>query len=161
MASDDIYEQLWNRTRELAASNAALREKIVHSPTEPLTLLLEEDFILALLESSPDGIVVCDAQGTLRYFNAATRKFHGLPERPLPPEEWASFYNLYLEDGITLMHKEEIPLFRALNEGAVQDVKMVIAPKGAPARRFSASGRAFFTRDGKKIGAVVVMHEIA
>ena len=44
------------------------------------TELQQEDFVKALLENSPDGIVVCDAHGTLRYFNAATRKFHGLPE---------------------------------------------------------------------------------
>jgi PAS domain S-box-containing protein len=160
MSPSGPYEQLWQRTRDLAASNAALREKIIQTADLLQPILLEEDFIKALLESSPDGVVVCDANGTLRYFNAATRKLHGLPERPLPAEEWAGYYSLYLEDGVTPMSKEQIPLFRALNSGSVSDVKMVIAPKSGQRRRLSASGRAFFDRHGTKLGAVVIMHEL-
>lgn len=155
------YEQLWQRTRDLAAANAALREKIIQTADILQPLLLEEDFVKALLESSPDGIVVCDANGTLRYFNAATRRFHGLPERPLPAEEWANYYSLFLEDGVTPMSKEQVPLFRALNEGAVKNVKMVIAPKNARSRNLVACGRAFFGRDGAKLGAIVIMHEVS
>ncbi|MGZ8901181.1 MAG: PAS domain-containing protein [Limisphaerales bacterium] len=160
MSTSGPYEQLWQRTRDLAASNAALRAKIIQTADLLQPLLLEEDFIKALLESSPDGVVVCDANGNLRYFNAATRRFHGLPERLLPAEGWADYYSLYLEDGITPMTKEQIPLFRALHSGSISNVKMVIAPKSGPPRKFSASGRAFFGRDGTKLGAVVVMHEI-
>ena len=161
MSTSDDYDQLWRRTRDLAVANTALREKIIQTADLLQPLLLEEDFLKALLESSADGVVVCDANGTLRYFNGATRKFHGLPERPLPPEEWATHNNLYLEDGATPMTKEQIPLFRALKEGLINDVRMVIVPKTGRRRKLSASGRAFYGRDGKKLGAVVIMHEVA
>ncbi len=115
----------------------------------------------SVLENVQTGIVVCDAEGVLAFFNRATRAFHGLPEAPLPPEKWAEHYDLYHADGVTRMRTEEIPLFRALKEGVVENTEMVIAPKsGAPIRRLLASGRAIHSDEGQLLGAVVAMHDV-
>jgi two-component system NtrC family sensor kinase len=125
-----------------------------------LSLQKEREFLKAMLDNLADGIVACDEFGKLTLFNKATREFHGLPEIPLPPDQWATHFDLYRADGKTLMPMEEIPLFRAFAGELVQDAEMVIAPKQGKTRILLASGQAFFDGDGKKLGAVVVMHDI-
>ncbi|AFZ14409.1 signal transduction histidine kinase [Crinalium epipsammum PCC 9333] len=124
------------------------------------TLNKEREFLKALLENLSDGIVVCDENGILTLFNRATRKFHGMPQQPLPPEEWAQLYDLYLPDGCTPMQKEDIPLYQALQGKTIRDVEMVIVPRQGKVRIVLASGQAIIDRHGKKLGAVLVMHDI-
>ncbi len=123
-------------------------------------LVSEQLFLNALLENLNDGIVACDAEGKLTVFNRATRNFHGLPEKPLPPEDWAQFYSLFEADGVTPLKKECIPLYRALNEGKVEDVEMVIAPKASQPLSMLANGQSIVAPDGSKLGAVVIMRNI-
>jgi PAS domain S-box-containing protein len=120
----------------------------------------QRKFLNTLLENLTEGVVACDALGTLTLFNRATREYHGLPEKSLPTEEWAEYYDLYLPDGKTRMTMEDIPLFQAFQGERVQNVEMVVAPKDGPKRTLLASGQAFFDAEGKKLGAVVVMHDI-
>lgn len=141
-----MEEEVSLRAKELALAN----QRLYH----------EQAFLRAVLEHAGDGIVACDAEGVLRLFNRAARDFHGLPAEPLPPEQWSRHYDLYLSDGKTPMLKEQVPLFRALQEGIVKDAEMVIAPQGGSSHLLSASGRAITSDDGKKLGAVVVMHDI-
>ncbi len=115
-------------------------------------------FLNAVLENLSEGVVACDAQGTLTNFNRATREFHGLAQKSIPPEEWAQHYSLYKADGVTLMSTEDIPLFRALNGEVVKDVEMIIA---ADVRRtVLCNGQLIFNDQGEKLGAVVTMHDI-
>jgi PAS domain S-box-containing protein len=94
-----------------------------------VALQKEREFLAALVENVSDGIVSCDADGFITLFNGTTREFHGLPAEAIPAERWAEHFDLYLPDGKTLMQKEQIPLFRALQEGFVRDAEMVIAPR--------------------------------
>jgi PAS domain S-box-containing protein len=120
----------------------------------------QQRFLEVVLDSIEAGIVACDANGVLTLFNRATREFHGLPQEPLPPEQWADHYDLYLPDGKTRMGTEEVPLFRALRGEYLHNVEMVIAPKQGPARTLLASGQPLLDRYGQKAGAVVAMHDI-
>ncbi len=114
----------------------------------------------AVLECIAEGIVACDQNGTLAFFNRATREFHGLPAEPIPPQEWASHYDLYEEDGTTPLSHERIPLFRALNGEEVFEQVIVIAPKGLPPRTLLSTGRKLVDSDGNPLGAVVSMNDI-
>ncbi len=147
-----------------ATSDGAHFTGIVRDITERVrakaALQKEREFLTAAFENVSDGIVSCNAEGVLTLFNRATREMHGLPEAPVPAEEWAEHFDLYLPDGKTLMTKEQVPLFRALEEGSVKEVELVIAPKGTMPRRVVASGQAMFDAKGTKIGAVVAMHDI-
>lgn len=120
----------------------------------------EGEFLNALLDNITEGIVACDERGTLTVFNQATRELHGLPEQPLPPEQWAEHYDLYLADGVTRMEMAQIPLFRAFNGEQVRDMEMVIAPRDRPRRVVVCNGRALVNHTGEKLGAVVAMHDI-
>jgi len=120
----------------------------------------EREFLNVLLENLAEGIVACDEHGVLWIFNRATRNFHGLPEQPLPPERWAEHYDLYEADGTTRLSTERIPLFRAFKGEPVRNVEIVIAPKGRPAHTVLCNGQPLITPSGRKLGAVVVMHDI-
>jgi PAS domain S-box-containing protein len=118
-------------------------------------------FLEALLDFASDGIVACDAMGRLVLFNRMAQQFHGLPPEPLPPEEWARYYDLYDGDGMRPLMKEEIPLFGALQGEAVVDREMTIKPRQGTTRSLVANARAIYNREtGEKLGAVALMRDV-
>jgi PAS domain S-box-containing protein len=149
-----------DRLRAEEALRATQKELEARVAERTADLARANEFLKALLENIQDGIVACDAGGVLTLFNRATREFHGLPEEPIPAEQWAAHYDLYRADGKTLLAAEEIPLYRALRGEGVRDGEMVIAPKGGRPRTLLASGQAFYDDRGAKLGAVVSMHDI-
>lgn len=119
----------------------------------------QREFQAALLEHMSEGVVACDANGMLTLFNHAAREFHTIPEEPLPAESWAQHYHLYRLDG-TVMSSSEVPLARAFNGEIIENVEMLIRPPGQTERIVQASGRAMYSRDGRKLGAVVTMRDV-
>jgi PAS domain S-box-containing protein/diguanylate cyclase (GGDEF)-like protein len=135
-------------------------EDITRRKQAEATLEQERVFLKALLENLSEGIVACDDRGILSIFNRATREFHGLPEEPLPPEEWADRYDLFLADGRTRMPVERIPLFRAWRGEVVKEVEIVVAPRNRPRRSLMCNGQIIVTAAGERLGAVVAMYDI-
>lgn len=123
-------------------------------------LIHKQQFLEALLENLSDGIVACDASGTLTLFNAASQTFHGLPAEPVPAERWAEHYDLYGADYAAPMQQAEVPLFRALNGEQVRGTKMRIVPKRGKARVLIASGGPILHPDGHPLGAMIAMRDI-
>lgn len=139
------------RLAELATELAAARDEAVRRNALTETVL----------DTVGVGIVACDAEGRLTMFNRTTREFHGLPADPeADPLDLADRYALFCEDGTTLLTPEQIPLFRALTEGTVDNVVIVIAPAELPARVVRCDGRAMRDPSGQLLGAVVVMSDI-
>jgi PAS domain S-box-containing protein len=120
----------------------------------------QQQFLEAVLESTDAGIVACDADGVLTFFNRKTRELHGLPQTPIPAEQWAGHYDLFLPDGRTPMRKEDVPLFRALQGERVVNDEMMIIPRVGEPKILLASGQPILDKEGRKIGAVVAMHDI-
>ena len=123
-------------------------------------LVKQKVFLDAILDNISDGIVSCDADGNLKYFNRALRELHGVGQKDLPASQWAQYYDLYHADGQTLMKVEEIPLFIALKEGIAKNIEMVVATKGAEPKIIIANGQRMVSTEGKSLGAVVSMHDI-
>ncbi|HEY9734832.1 MAG TPA: PAS domain S-box protein [Trichocoleus sp.] len=156
----DLAQLINLRTAELFQANQKLQREVAERRQVEATLQHEQDFLKAILDNVKAGIVACDAQGILTIFNRAAQEFHGLLEQPLPPEQWADYYDLYQPDGKTPMRQEEIPLFRALQGQTVHNQEMMIVPKQGTPRILLANGKALTTADGETLGAVVVMHDI-
>ncbi len=117
-------------------------------------------FYDAVLECIVDGIVTCDQDGKLTYFNRAMCEFHRLPAEPIPPEEWPNHYDLYEPDGKTPLAHERVPLFRAWKGEEVTGQELVVVAKGLPARTLISTGRKLIDSSGNPIGAVVSLHDI-
>lgn len=134
---------------------------ITESKRAELALAREREFLDAVLENAQDGIVACNEEGVLTQFNRAAREFHGALEQATPAAQWAERYDLYDPDAIKHMRLEDIPLFRAWQGETVSNVEMVIISKADKRpRNILASGRPLYSHDQRKLGAVVVMHDI-
>ncbi len=120
----------------------------------------EKRFTEAVLDNVTDGIVACNATGNLTLFNRAARELHGMSAEPIPADDWAQKYDLFLADGVTSMQKQDVPLYRAYRGEVLQAVEMIVAPHGRPKRRLVVNGRCFTDASGRKLGAVVGMHDI-
>ena len=158
--SEDGLLIYFQDTTETSQLDRQLKAEITKCQQVEATLHQEQDFLKAILNNLQAGIVACDAEGILTVFNQAAKDFHGVPQQPVPPEQWAQYYNLYLPDGKTPMNTEHIPLFQALQGQNVRDVEMMIVPQQGTARILLATGQPIFAANGEKQGAVVVMHDI-
>lgn len=117
-------------------------------------------FTDAVLNNISDGIVACDERGMLSMFNRATREMHGIGQASLPPEQWASHYRLLQLDGMTPMSTDQVPLFRAFQGKPVQGQELVIERADGSKLTVLCAGQAMMDQEGRKIGAVVSMHDI-
>ncbi len=122
-------------------------------------LMRERRFLAALLENLSDGVVACDAEGTLTTVNRATREFHGQGQDAKDPADWVAHFDLYQPDG-TPLRPDRAPLRRALQGEPVVDVEVVVAPRNRPHRLLSCNGQQIVTAEGELLGAVVAMHDI-
>ncbi|MEV4281688.1 PAS domain S-box protein [Actinoplanes xinjiangensis] len=120
----------------------------------------ERTFLQALLDSLDAGVVACDDAGRLTLFNQAVRRLHGVDHGPLVDEAWAQTYKLYAPDGQHILAAEQVPLARAFAGETVQGQHLIIEAASGQPRRFVVNGRPIDTPDGRRLGAVVAMHDI-
>ena len=120
----------------------------------------EQAFLAAVLDNIGEAIVICDANGRLIRFNEAARSLHGLPEHPIPPDQWAGYYDLYHMDGVTPLETSGIPLFRALQGERVRNAEIVVVPKNSEPHYLVCNSQALSDEKGRPMGAVVAMHDI-
>ena len=117
-------------------------------------------FLRALLENMDEGVVACDADGVLTLFNRMTRVFHGLGSAVIPADQWSNYYSLYSADGKNKLKHSDVPIIRVLNGEIINNVEMLIAPKGCQKKIVSCSGRQIINANQEVLGAVVTMHDI-
>lgn len=130
--------------------------------TKKLEIVAKEkqDFLKTILRNINVGIISCDHTGKLTLFNEATRKWHGLPAKDIPPSEYANYYGLYRKDGETPLKTEEIPLLKTLYNGSVKNEEIVIKPNEGPIKNVEITGSQLKDDSGNISGAVIAMHDI-
>jgi len=122
-------------------------------------LYQEEEFLRVLLDTLDEGIVACDAQGRMTIFNRAARLLHGLDDDVEPIGRVPSSRMLRHHDG-TDIEPEENPLLQAMSGERLRNVEIILAPPGGEQRKVSVNGQALVDRDGRKLGAVLAMHDV-
>ena len=120
----------------------------------------QRSFLAAVLESVESGIVACDRQGKLTFFNDAARRIHGLAEAPLHFEHWAEQYHLYRADGVTRLPLDEVPLYRALMGERVEGARVVVMQAGGKRHHVEVTGLPLKDAAGEILGAVISMHDV-
>ena len=123
-------------------------------------LTKERELRDAVLDSLEEAIVVCDEEGNLTLSNRAAREFYGLPETAGNPETWGKSYELSHPDG-TSLDRDEIPLLRALDGERVRSLELLLRANGGERRAVVVNGQPMFDVTGRKLGAVVAMHDIS
>ncbi len=150
---------LLNENRKIIGAVGVNQNISEHKQAEK-ALESERSFLSAVLDNIEDAIVICDGQGRLVRFNESARRLHGLPEQPIPADQWAEYYSLFREDGVTPLSMEQIPLLRALHGERVQNAEIVTVPKQSCPHYLVCSGQALTGEKGEVIGAVIAMHDI-
>ncbi len=143
---------------------ASTIEKPKSQTTNPFTAKAHEGgkelaLLSTLMENLSDGVVSCDAEGKLTFSNRAIREWHGTDIPSIPPEQWSEHFEMYEGDGVTPLKFERIPLLRALKGEQVQNAEITLVSKGKAPRYLSCNADSIYDDDGKKIGAVVIMHD--
>lgn len=81
-------------------------------------------------------------------------------EVTVAPRDWAAAFHTY--DPATRMPLEshQLPMYRALSEGRVEHVEVLISPPGGPERVVCVSAMALYDSTGLVLGAVVKGRDI-
>jgi diguanylate cyclase (GGDEF)-like protein/PAS domain S-box-containing protein len=123
-------------------------------------LVFQQEFLTTVLDTLVEGVMVCDARGSLTFFNRTAATFHGLPEETSTPEQWAVQSNLYLTAGRMQPDAEQSPLNRAFEGEYLDQVELVMAREAGPTRTVLVNGKPIVDDWGNKRGAVVTLHDI-
>ncbi|QED37014.1 PAS domain S-box protein [Antarcticibacterium arcticum] len=127
----------------------------------PHKLFEKEKLLETVLETIDVGIISCNNLGQLTLFNKAARRWHGLPPKEIPREEWAEYYSLYEPDGTTLFKTEDIPLVELLTRGTISKPDMYIKPEKGKPRFITCNGSRIYDEENKLTGAVVALYDIS
>lgn len=120
----------------------------------------DKEFLTALLNNMQDGVMACDADGTLTVFNRAARAMLGYTDSELPAERWTDIYNLYDHNDQRRLGIKNNPLYLAWRGATVHDLPVTVIPPGGDVRTALVNGQAFYGADSKKLGAVVSYHDV-
>jgi len=154
---------LKHRLSRLApAVRRALEESAERRTRRVAESMLERErrFLLALLDSLEVGVVACDEEGRVTLLNRATRELHGLPADQTPGEGFIANPRLFSADGRTPLKADEFPLTRALRGEKLRNVEIAIRSETGDVRSVQVGGRPITEGDGRKLGAVVAIHDV-
>jgi PAS domain S-box-containing protein len=133
---------------------------ITRTKVSELELVERKAFMEAVLETIDIGIIVCDTQGMLKYYNKATRELHGLPESTLPADRWWEYFSLLDRDGITAVTNEERPMKKALRGENAKDLELTIRHASGRLLNVIVSGTQIKGPNGELLGAVAAIDDI-
>lgn len=119
----------------------------------------QQIFQKAILENIQDGIVACDAEGTVNLFNRASRHLYSQSLRDQRPVNIFELEHYLPDDILTPIPPTETPLAKALAGNTLKNEEVVIIRKHTR-HTLRVNGQAMYDSEGKKLGAVVSLHDI-
>jgi len=112
----------------------------------------------AILENIQDGIVACNADGQISLFNRASRHLYSQTLSD-PKPVYLSELEHYAPDDISPIPPAETPLAKALAGMTLKNEEVVIFRKHTQ-HNLRVNGQAMYDSEGKKLGAVISLHDI-
>jgi PAS domain S-box-containing protein len=155
-----VYYGYGSYLDHLRQANTLLKEQVAERERAEAALQKEREFLQAVLENVADGIVACDAAGTLSHVNRAARALDGLPEALAPLGGRVRQPGLCYPDGGAPLQPGEMPLSRAFRGQTVRDQELVLLTDTGGERALLASGQPVCDPQGGQLGAVAVFHDI-
>jgi PAS domain S-box-containing protein len=124
-------------------------------------LLNEQRSILdTVLNSMTDGVVVADAQGRFKLFNAAAAKLHGRTTTDAPPEDWARAFGFFHLDKQTPYPSEQLPLVRALRGEPTLGAELYLKRPDSEGVFLGINARPIYDEQGLIWGGLAVSRDI-
>ena len=114
-----------------------------------------------VFNSISDGVVVADLQGNFTIFNPSAERMVGIGMLEVPPEQWTDSYGIFFTDKKNHVPMHELPLMRAMQGEAVDEMELFIRNDNKPDGVFlSVSGRPLEGQTDEIAGGVVVFRDI-
>jgi PAS domain-containing protein len=146
-----VREQAARIERALGALEARSRE-----------LRHQTEVLQSILDNMGDGVVGADASGKLTLFNRRAEQLLGIGLLDIPPDDWSKRYGIFQRDQVTLAPARSLPLARALQGEACNDVQLFVRNQHrSEGVWITISARPLRDEEDQIKGAVVVFREIS
>jgi PAS domain S-box-containing protein len=123
--------------------------------------LAEQTLMLKLvLDNMGEGLVAADREGHFLIWNETAKKLMGREAADLPSEQWNTYYQVFLPDGVTPYPGDSLPLVRALRGESVQAELIVGRPELNSKVWLEVTARPMKDAQGKSCGGVAVLRDI-
>jgi PAS domain S-box-containing protein len=118
--------------------------------------------LFGILDNIGEGVIVVDADGNIILFNKRAEEILGTGAVTVPWEEWSKTYGFYQADGTSFFKIEEMPLYKAINGMAADNIEILIRnDKTDDAGKWiSLTGRPVYNDENEIIAGVVVFRDI-
>lgn len=114
-----------------------------------------------VFNSISDGVVVADEKGNFTFFNPSAERIVGIGSTDTGPDQWTEKYGIFFPDRETPIPMEELPLVRAIQGEASDEVEMFLRNPNVPEGVFiSVSGRPLQDDTGRTKGGVIVFRDV-
>ena len=114
-----------------------------------------------VFNSISDGVVVADENGDFTIFNPSAERIVGIGLTEEGPDEWVKRYGIFFPDRETPVPTEEIPLVRAIQGEATDEMELFIRNARVPEGVYiSVSGRTLRDDSGQAKGGVIVFRDV-
>lgn len=124
------------------------------------TVQKEKDFLDVMLNNLSDGIIAYDMDGKITVVNQAIKTILDLPKEADFSGGWSNYFEFQDPDTHELMAKEQGPFERILQGEAIAAKKLILLLKQGEERIIIVDGQLIHNEEGKKLGAVVVIHDV-
>jgi len=93
---------------------------------------LKNETLKAIFNSLAEGVVITDKDSKFLFVNPVAEKIIGTGAKNVTPEEWASAYNTYHLDKVTLYSPDKLPLVRAIKGEEIKNEVIFIRNQERP-----------------------------
>lgn len=131
--------------------------------TQSVAFLADQiNTLTAVLNSIAVGVVVCNREGNLVFFNPEAERILGMGLTDAAPNEWTTRYGCYLPDMVTIMPAEGLPLARALRgEQAARELIFIRNPRQPAGVWIDVTAKPLLDDAGRLCGAVAVFSDVS
>lgn len=119
----------------------------------------EKEFLNAMLDNLDDGIIACDEHGQITVLNHTLQKNINAIKERLHVDELLDHISLSTTDLKTIT-QDNFPLNIALNGERVRSTELTMQFQNKVTRDVVVDGQTIINSDGKKLGAVIVIHDV-
>ena len=121
----------------------------------------QAQLVETVLESISDGVLAADADGRFTIFNSSALETVGLGITEAPPDQWAPRYGIFKADKKTFFPTDELPLVRAMQGKATDDLEMFIRNEKRPEGVYlSVNGRPLQKNTDGHGGGVITFRNV-